>query len=92
MAMTRMSNASIVTRRDTSLVTTLSQERHSLALSLAKFFVSTYVMVAHSHRYWIVDLGVTEHVTRDQVEFVKYRRILKGSRGLYMGNGASVQV
>ena len=57
-----------------------------------KFFVSTHVMVAHSHPCWIVDLEVTEHVTRDRVEFVKHCRIPKGSQGLYMGNGACVKV
>ena len=36
-------------------------------------FVSTYVMVVHSHPYWIIDSGAIEHVARDLVEFVEYR-------------------
>ena len=41
-------------------------------------------MIAHSHPYWIVDSGVTEHIARNQVRFVEYHRIPK--------NGTSVQV
>ena len=99
--MARMENASTVTRRDTSLVTALSQERYSLTLISKKFLFAlmlwllTHIhigLLIHSHPYWIVDLGVTEHVARDRVGFIKHRQIPKGSRGLFMGNGTSVQV
>ena len=57
-----------------------------------KIYVFTHVMVHHSYPYWIVDSGSIEHVTRDRVVFVKYHRISKGSQGLYMRNGASIQM
>ncbi|XP_041009510.1 uncharacterized protein LOC121253577 [Juglans microcarpa x Juglans regia] len=36
--------------------------------------------------------GATEHIARDQVSFVEYRRIPDGSRDIKMGNGVSVEV
>jgi hypothetical protein len=55
-------------------------------------YVSSHVLVAHSSPMWIVDLAATEHVARDQVGFVEYRRIPIGSRDIKVGNGASVEV
>ena len=55
-----------------------------------KIFVSTHVVVAYSHPYWIVDSEAIEHVTKDRVGFIEYHRIPKRSQELYMGNGARV--
>ena len=41
---------------------------------------------------WTVDLAATEHVARDRVGFMEYRRIPVGSRDIKVGNGASVEV
>ena len=41
---------------------------------------------------WTVDLVATEHVARDRVGFVEYRRIPVGCRDIKVGNGASVEV
>ena len=49
-------------------------------------------MVAHLSSEWIVESGATEHVARDRVGFVEYRRIPSGSKVLCMGNGDSVDV
>ncbi|KAG5553390.1 hypothetical protein RHGRI_011316 [Rhododendron griersonianum] len=55
-------------------------------------FVSSHVMVAHSFPAWTVDSGATEHIVRDRVGYVEYRRIPKGSQDIKVGNGASVEV
>ena len=49
-------------------------------------------MVALPSSDCIVDSGAIEHVTRDRVGFVEYRRIPSGSKVLYMGNGDSVDI
>ena len=41
---------------------------------------------------WTIDSAVTEHVARDKVGFVEYRRIPVGSRVIKVGNEASVEV
>ena len=41
---------------------------------------------------WTVDSAITEHVARDKVGFVEYRRIPVESRDIKVGNRASVEV
>uniref|UniRef100_A0A2N9HL28 CCHC-type domain-containing protein n=1 Tax=Fagus sylvatica TaxID=28930 RepID=A0A2N9HL28_FAGSY len=55
-------------------------------------FVTSHVMIAHSTPMWTVDFAVTDHVARDRVRFVEFRRILIGSRNITVRNGASVEV
>jgi hypothetical protein len=55
-------------------------------------YVSSHVLVAHSSPMWTVDLAATEHVARDRVGFMEYRRIPIGSQDIKVGNGASVEV
>ena len=61
-------------------------------LSFRFIFITSHVMVAHPSSDWIIDLGATEHVARDQVGFVKYHRIRSGSNVLFMENSNSVDV
>ena len=51
-------------------------------------FVSTHVLVAHSHHDWIADTGATRHVAKDRGGFVDYRRVSSGTSRVYMGNGS----
>ena len=51
----------------------------------SEILVFTHVMVAHSHPYWIVDLGATKHISRDQVGFIEYHRIPKGVKNSTWG-------
>jgi hypothetical protein len=55
-------------------------------------YVTSHVMVAHSYPMWTVDSAATEHVARDRVGFVEYRRVPAGSRDIKVGNGARVEV
>uniref|UniRef100_A0A2N9IJL4 CCHC-type domain-containing protein n=1 Tax=Fagus sylvatica TaxID=28930 RepID=A0A2N9IJL4_FAGSY len=55
-------------------------------------FVISHVMIAHCTAVWTVDSAATDHVTRDCVGFVEFRRIPIGSRNIAVGNGASVEV
>ncbi|KAH7839623.1 hypothetical protein Vadar_006427 [Vaccinium darrowii] len=55
-------------------------------------YVTGHVMVAHSFLVWTVDSAATEHVARDRVGYVEYRRTPTGSRDIKVGNGASVEV
>ena len=55
-------------------------------------FVTSIVLVANSAPVWTVDSIATEHVARDRVGFVEYRRIPVGSRDIKVGNGASMEV
>ena len=49
-------------------------------------------MLAETVPFWTVDSAATDHVARDRTSFVEFRRILKGSRCIYMGNNASAAV
>ena len=53
-------------------------------------FVTSHVLVANSAPMWTVDSIVTEHVARDRVGFVEYRRIPVRSRDIKVGNKASL--
>ena len=55
-------------------------------------FVTSHVMIAYSTPVWTVDSAATDHVARDRVGFVEFRRIPIGSRNITVGNGASVEV
>ena len=41
---------------------------------------------------WVVDLGATDHVSRDRGNFTDYRRLPARSKWLYVGNNARVEV
>ena len=41
------------------------QRKVILDFNSCKIFVSTHVMVVHSHPYWIVDSSMTKSVTKD---------------------------
>jgi hypothetical protein len=56
------------------------------------YVASSQVLIAYSILDWIVDIGATEHVVRDRVGFVKYRRVPAGSRWMRMGNESKVEV
>ena len=55
-------------------------------------YVSSFLMLAETVQYWIVDLTTTDHIARDRNSFMDYRRIGKGSRAIYMGNNTSADV
>jgi hypothetical protein len=55
-------------------------------------FVTSHVMITHSTPMWTVDFAVTDHVARNRVSFVEFRRIIIGSRNITVRNGASVEV
>jgi hypothetical protein len=55
-------------------------------------YVTSHVMVADSYPMWTVDSTATEHVARDRVGFVEYRRVPVGSPDIKVGNGASMEV
>ena len=53
---------------------------------------SQQVLIAYSILDWIVDIGATDHVARDRVRFIEYRRVLASSRWMRMGNKSRVEV
>ena len=54
--------------------------------------MSSQALIAHSPHFWVVDSGATDHIARDRIGFVEYRRVPAGSRKVYMGNESSVEV
>ena len=56
------------------------------------YVASSQVLIAYSILDWIVDTGATDHVARDRVGFVEYRRVPIGSRWMRMGNESRVEV
>uniref|UniRef100_A0A2N9H4Y7 CCHC-type domain-containing protein n=1 Tax=Fagus sylvatica TaxID=28930 RepID=A0A2N9H4Y7_FAGSY len=56
------------------------------------YVASSQVLIAYSILDWIVDTGATDHVARDRVGFVEYRRVPAGSRWMHMGNESRVEV
>uniref|UniRef100_A0A2N9GE70 CCHC-type domain-containing protein n=1 Tax=Fagus sylvatica TaxID=28930 RepID=A0A2N9GE70_FAGSY len=55
-------------------------------------FVTSHVMIDHSTPVWTVDSAAIDHVARDRVGFVGFRRIPIGSINITVGNRASVEV
>jgi hypothetical protein len=55
-------------------------------------FVTNHVMIAYSTLVWTIDSATIDHVARDHVGFVEFRRIPIGSRNIAVGNRASVEV
>ena len=53
---------------------------------------NSHVFVANFAPMWTVNSAATEHVARDRVGFVEYRRILVGCSDSKVGNGASMEV
>ena len=49
-------------------------------------------MLAETVPFWTVDSTATDHVARDPTSFVKFYRISKGNRCIYIGNNASATV
>jgi len=45
------------------------------SITLINTFVSSSVMLAESHPMWVVDLGLTDYIARDQEAFVEHCRI-----------------
>jgi hypothetical protein len=56
------------------------------------YVASSQVLIAYSILDWIVDIGATDHVARDRVGLVEYRRVPAGSRWMRMGNESRVEV
>jgi hypothetical protein len=56
------------------------------------YVASSQVLIAYSILDWIVDTGATDHVARDRVRFVEYRRVSASSRWMRMGNKSRVEV
>ena len=54
--------------------------------------MSSQALIAHSPHFWVVDSSATAHIARDRVGVVEYRRVPAGSRKVYMGNEANVEV
>ena len=48
-------------------------------------YVSSCIMLAETVPYWTVDSAATNHVTKDRGAFVDFRRVIKGSRCIFMG-------
>ena len=55
-------------------------------------YVSSTALLVDANSMWTVDSGATEHIARDRGAFVEYRRLPSGSRWLYVGNNASIEV
>ena len=55
-------------------------------------FVSSFLMLTETVPYWTVDSTATDHIARDRNAYVDFRRVLKGSRSIYMGNNTSTNV
>ena len=60
--------------------------------SLSEFNVSSTVLLTDSYPLWTMDSGATDHVARDRAAYVEYRRIPTGSKWIYVGNNARVEV
>ena len=60
-------------------------------ISIMHFF-SSCLMLTVTLPYWTVDSTATDHIARDCNAYVDFRRILMGSRSIYMGNNKSVDV
>ena len=56
-----------------------------------KYFVSSCMLTEYSP-LWTVDSAATEHIARDRMCYVDFRRIPRGSKKIYMGNNTSVEV
>ena len=56
------------------------------------YVASSQILIAFSILDWIVDIVTTDHVARDRVGFVKYRRVPAGSRWMRMWNELRVEV
>ena len=60
--------------------------------SFQEHFVASSVLLADSYPLWIIDSGATNHVARERVTFVEYRRVPAGNKWIYVGNNARVEV
>jgi hypothetical protein len=58
----------------------------------SNLYVSSCLMLVESIPFWTIDLGATDHITRDQTTFMEFCQILKGRRYIYMGNNAPASV
>jgi hypothetical protein len=56
------------------------------------YVASSQVLIAYSILDRIVDTGEIDHVARDRVGFVEYRRVPAGNRWMRMGNESRVEV
>ena len=63
-----------------------------LDASLSATYVSSTVLLTESYPMWIVGSGATDHVSRDREVFVEFRRVSPGSRWIYVGNNARLEV
>ncbi|KAH0749462.1 hypothetical protein KY290_028694 [Solanum tuberosum] len=63
-----------------------------LNASLSATYVSSTYLRTESYPMWIVDLGSTNHVSRDREEFVEFRRVSSKSRWIYLGNNVRLEV
>jgi hypothetical protein len=58
----------------------------------SNLYYSGCLILAESVSFCIIDLGATNHIERDQTTFMKFHRISKESRYIYMGNNAFAAV
>jgi len=63
-----------------------------LNASLSATYVSSTSLLTESYPMWILDSGSTDHVSRDREAFVEFRRVSPGSRWIYVGNNARLEV
>ena len=61
-------------------------------IHLHNAFVSSCLMFTKNVLLWTVDSTAIGHIARDHNAYVDFRRILKGSMSIYMGNNTSVDV
>ena len=55
-------------------------------------FVSNCLMLTETVPYWTIDSVAIDHIAQDRNAYVDFRRILKGSRRIYMVNNTLVDV
>nr|XP_009786940.1 PREDICTED: uncharacterized protein LOC104234977 [Nicotiana sylvestris] len=60
--------------------------------SLSAIYVSSTILLTESYLVWNVDSGSTDHVSRDREVFVEFRRVSPGSKHVYVGNNAKLEV
>ena len=56
------------------------------------YVASSQVLIAYSILDWIVDAEATDHVARDRVGFVEYRRVPTSSKWMCIGNESRMEV
>ena len=54
--------------------------------------VSSSIFLTESDAQWIIDSGATDHVAKDRRSYVEYRRILTGTKWIYLCNNTRAEV